>query len=395
MIAVLADDLTGAAELAAVGLRHGLTAEVHTSLDQSGRTDLLSFDADSRGGSAEEARGRVRSALGPLRQWAPKFIYKKVDSVLRGHVLAELEIILSATPCQRIILVPANPTLGRIIRNGRYFIHGRPVNETDFRNDPSYPRHSAELLEMLGASPSLPVRVCRSNEALPERGIIVGEAESPADLRAWATRLDETTSAAGGAEFFAAILEETGHPRRLAEPSLDHVRSFPQIFVCGSPSESTRQFLEHARNRSLPVSSMPESLVQADSTSKNGGERWLSQIVQAVDENSQSVVAIDCRKPLGAGGAARLAERLIDAMEALLRVRRVGHICVEGGATASALIRRLGWNRMAVLEEWAQGAVSMKPSAPESPILTMKPGSYRWPETLVQLSQGGTLGNQP
>ena len=50
MIAVIADDLTGAAELGGIGLRHGLKTEVRTIAGTKlpPATDLLVIAADSR-----------------------------------------------------------------------------------------------------------------------------------------------------------------------------------------------------------------------------------------------------------------------------------------------------------------------------------------------------------
>jgi hypothetical protein len=56
---------------------------------------------------------------------------------------------------------------------------------------------------------------------------------------------------------------------------------------------------------------------------------------------------------------------------------------VEGGATAAALVRRLGWVRLSVCQEWATGVVSLEIKGQAQPLVTMKPGSYAWPEEIV------------
>lgn len=94
MIGVIADDLTGAAEIGAVGLRHGLRAEIVRSGEPSGLTDIVCVDTDSRSCKTEEARQRAAAAAKLLRAAGAKWIYKKVDSVLRGHVTAEVEAVM-------------------------------------------------------------------------------------------------------------------------------------------------------------------------------------------------------------------------------------------------------------------------------------------------------------
>src|ERR1035437_1401499 len=91
MIGVIADDLTGAAELGAIGLRHGLRAEIVRSGKPSGAADLVCVDTDSRACAPAEAAKRAAAAAKLLRAAGAKWIYKKVDSVLRGQVTAEVE----------------------------------------------------------------------------------------------------------------------------------------------------------------------------------------------------------------------------------------------------------------------------------------------------------------
>jgi len=49
VIAVIADDLTGAAELAGAAASFGLSAEVHTSFRPESGADVIAIDSDTRG----------------------------------------------------------------------------------------------------------------------------------------------------------------------------------------------------------------------------------------------------------------------------------------------------------------------------------------------------------
>ena len=90
MIGVIADDISGAAEIAGVGLRLGLRAEVLVKGRPSGNADMVCIDTDSRCCSASEAARRAAAAAKLLRRAGAKWIYKKVDSVFRGQVAAEI-----------------------------------------------------------------------------------------------------------------------------------------------------------------------------------------------------------------------------------------------------------------------------------------------------------------
>src|SRR5262245_40838884 len=143
MIGVISDDLTGAAELGAVGLRYGLEAEIVVQGQPTGNAELVCIDTSSRSSPPEEAAQRVVLASRVLKTAGTSWIYKKVDSVLRGHVLTELEALMKELGLASALLVPANPLLGRVIRDGRYYVRGKPIDQTEFANDPEYPRKTS------------------------------------------------------------------------------------------------------------------------------------------------------------------------------------------------------------------------------------------------------------
>ena len=96
----VADDLSGAAEVAGVAWRMGMATVVSTSmhLDYPSETEVVAADADSRSKTEKEAAEawqgwgeRAAAAASPL-------FYKKIDSVLRGHLSAELKACLDAGP---------------------------------------------------------------------------------------------------------------------------------------------------------------------------------------------------------------------------------------------------------------------------------------------------------
>jgi uncharacterized protein YgbK (DUF1537 family) len=76
-----------------------------------------------------------------------------------------------------------------------------------------------------------------------------------------------------------------------------------------------------------------------------------------------------------ARGFAELTKTLHD--EAAFR-----HLVVAGGATAATVLHALRWNELHVARVWAPGVVSLRPTAAPDCIVTLKPGSYAWPESL-------------
>ena len=381
MIVVIADDFTGAAEIGGVALRYGLAAEVQTEFNAYADVDLIVVDADTRSCTAEEAAQRVASLAKLFRQDAIEHVFKKVDSVLRGQVIAELTALLGVWGKPRTLLVPANPGLGRVISGGHYFINGQPLHETDFSRDPEYPATTSDVLAILGPSGDWSVRVLQSGEALPDRGIFVGEVGREADVAAWARKLDDTTLPAGAAEFFGSFLTAMGFglvERAPAEVgSMEYANA---LFVCGSTSAYSRSFRQQCEAHGIPVLRMPSGLFGITPQSPDLIREWADATVKALKAHPRVMVAVDQPLRRDPDLPQILSGHLGELVAQVMDRQRVHHLFAEGGATAVALVRQFGWKRLQVRRELAPGVVCMQIEGQMRPLLTMKPGSYAWPD---------------
>jgi uncharacterized protein YgbK (DUF1537 family) len=379
-IAVIADDFTGAAEIGGVAFRYGLAAEVQTAWTPSRDIRVIAVDADTRSLPAREAAQNAAELAEQIRTSTVSWVYKKIDSVLRGPVVAEIEAVLDALRMRRALLVPANPALGRVIRGGCYFIDGKPIDKTDFAKDPEYPARFPDVRSILRTSR---VAVLRPRDSLPERGIILGEAATVSDLVAWAQRLDDHTLPAGAAEFFARILETRlgRNAEQAASPSSGMVRG-NALFVCGSASAQSRAVRQEFERRGIPVLFVPKGRRAPAGSPADLLPAWTEAAAAALASHSQVLLCIDPDSPRDPEGPGTLVNDLLDGVETLLGRAAIDHLYVEGGYTASALIRRLGWTRMKVDRELAPGVVSLEVQGERRRLLTVKPGSYRWPDAV-------------
>ena len=102
-IVVIADDITGAAEIAGIAHRYGLRTILSLSSSPLGGNeggfdaDVIVIATDARSYGPEEAARMMKEAMSsiPLEggTWG---VFHKVDSALRGNVKEELDAILSA-----------------------------------------------------------------------------------------------------------------------------------------------------------------------------------------------------------------------------------------------------------------------------------------------------------
>ena len=122
MIAVIADDFTGAAELAGISLRYGLSVEVLLDTVSDSNADVVIVCTDSRSMQKAAAIYCTAEAVEALMDLQPEIVYKKIDSVLRGYVIDEAKVQMELSEKTKALILPANPSLQRTISKGEYFI---------------------------------------------------------------------------------------------------------------------------------------------------------------------------------------------------------------------------------------------------------------------------------
>jgi uncharacterized protein YgbK (DUF1537 family) len=396
---VIADDLSGAAELAGIGLRYGLSVtllrgERAISMAGGGETNLTVIDTDSRSLDHSAATQRLRDIAGPFIKkilqapGARPLIYKKIDSVLRGPIRAEMETLMELIGAAAGLIVPQNPSRGRTIAHGLYLIDGTPLDRTSFARDPEYPATTADVSQLVGTG-RLPIRYAESAVEHPlANGLMIGGGATAAHLAAWAAAVDESVLPAGGADFFEAMLvaRRLGRPRTgdQARPTFAKL-SGAILFVSGTTSAAAvPSFVDCT---ALMPSAVFEAACAVDpkyvfgQASRTELGQWQRSICDALDGGHSPLVAV--RRPAVADrptAPRQIASQLAEVVASALAMRPVDWLVIEGGATASALLDRCDWNNLFVVDELAPGIVLLRVPDAAAPFLIVKPGSYAWPE---------------
>jgi D-threonate/D-erythronate kinase len=353
MIAVIADDFTGTAELAGISLRFGLTVELCVDEVKYRNADVLIVSTDSRSLTKEAALKKTEHAIKDVLELQPSFIYKKIDSVLRGYVVDELKLQMQLMYKQRAIVMPANPTLDRTIKNGEYFINGIKINETGFANDPEFPVGSSLVKKILNNE----VGVVDVKAVLPEQGIVVGEADSPEDYNEWVEKLDGSWVLVGAGDFYNALLQKK---YEVKDKEVCHLQS-PLLYACGTAFEERKQFIK----RLDCVAYMPEAI----------SEEWLQQTGAVIRQQNKLVIAIDESNE----SASVLRKKMATAVKEIVAREHVKEIFIEGGSTAAAVLEELKIKKLIPVNELSRGVVRMGIG---DFFITVKPGSYELPEEI-------------
>ncbi len=375
MLAVIADDLTGAAELGGIGLNSGLKVEISSKVNPSTEADLLVIATDTRSKTEIEAVAEMEKVSRLIAQLNPQLIFKKVDSVLRGYVLAETSAQLEALNLGRALLVPANPALGRTIENGSYLIDGKPIAETAFSGDPEFPAKSSDVIKLLRAG-NQSVTVKKTDEELPSEGIIVGEAATEADLTRWAEFSGSGSLLAGASGFFRAILKQTElskpHTHTLTNESLTGAL----LYVCGSAFAKSTHLVKKIFNSGGSVSYMPEEINFGDNSADM--DKWSNEICNLIRENGKAIIAIDSESKIYLT-ASELRSTMALVVKTVFEKLTIDELIIEGGSTASSVLKQLQIDTLEPVNEYATGVIRSK-VIDRGLHITLKPGSYSWPK---------------
>jgi len=408
MIVVIADDITGAAELAGIGWRDGLRTRLCRLPEHGGREcsqdepaglagaerpdiDLLVIDSDSREIPVEQAIERLERLGRHASVCGVRLLYKKTDSVLRGNVQAEIVTLLKCTDRSAALLVAQNPSLKRVIRDDQYLIDGVPLHETSLADDPQWPARTSDPVQLVKRSRSIPVRLRSVDEPIADGELAVGRAAGVQDVRAWAQRVNARILPAGGSDFFQALLEYGPIPspranRRAAarrgDLTLTELTAGPVLVVSGSASADSREAFKRAGGSSFVLCPMPETLFQADPPAGGLVEDWGRQIGQALASRGRAWMAINRPITRQPNRAANLKAHLTACVQCVLKEIDVALLLVEGGATCSALLRALSIDDFEIIGQLQRGVVALRANTMVSPVFVLKPGSYSWPELI-------------
>ena len=360
---VIADDLTGAAELAALAHQAGLHAVVLTEAPRNAvDAEVIVCDSGTRLDSPTLAARKVKQLVERVSALPNSGLFKKTDSVLRGNVIAEIEACMNALGLHRTLLVPCNPSLGRVINNGRYFIAGQPLHRTAFARDPHHPRRTNVVTNLLPGAEGC----YHPADQIPEFGIAIGEARSPADVSLWASRLDATMLPAGGADFFRMWLAHQGAGRRRRE--IDPPTLGRTFMLSGTATPAT------------PISPLtgPKLELQPARLPRPASLAAAARVHLEQEERASVYLKSGARK----ASANAINRMFCELTRRLRRAQVFDHVLIAGGTTAACVLTTLDWHRLEVVHVWGPGVVTLRPADAPQFLVTVKPGSYAWPVSM-------------
>jgi 4-hydroxythreonine-4-phosphate dehydrogenase len=413
--AVLADDLTGAADAAVALAGPACDVEIHLDLRYGLRTEstVMAVDLDTRRmpvGAARDVTLHCASVLASSH----RHLFKKIDSTLRGHIGAELAALYQHTRSRRgppsngraylCIVAPAHPTMGRIIRYGRLEMRGtsmplgEPRNGFRTRTPGAADRDTLKAQLQACGFACTPLHIDRirssspeqltqliANSALHDMPALVCDGESTEDLlciirAALASATQCIWVGSGGlAQALAAFHAPTyTGPGASPRPFMDATRG-SRLFVVGSYSLLASQQVD-ALVASGEVGLL--TLTAEDLLDKNLAPQR-QRLDTWVKDGRDMVVTIKPDGPIRPELSLRLAAGLAELVVPV--VGHLGALICCGGDTSRALFDALGLVRIHARQSDETGITYIHADTwPTLPIV-LKAGAFGDAQTLARL----------
>lgn len=401
-IRVIADDLTGACDVAAalVPLRAGIVVAGPAHWAASGAGAHVVRNTQSRALPADAAAARVRDALADLGAGWRGVLLKKIDTGLRGPLGAELDAAMDAIGAALAIVLPAIPDAGRTTVGGRQLADGVPVDETAFARDPDNPVTDARvgaviestsrrrtdgvgLADVRRGDAAAAVAACRARGVT----VVVGDAETDADLDRWATSLadaGEPLVLAGSTGIARAVRRrmEDATQAAAAPVAAPAGRSAGVLIVSGSAHPVARAQMRHAADAGL---------VHATEVDPRDPGPAVAQASAALRAGRHA--ALCAPGTPHAGGRGDLLEGLAAALQAVVTRACPRALVLIGGETAFHVLAALDDPRLWV--ERSPAPLAVRATLLDGPLaglpVVTKGGSSGPPERLAELVTGVSM----
>ena len=398
LIGVIADDFTGAGDIANTLARGGLATAQYLGLPARPAEPEVEAGVvalKSRSIPAAEAVAQSLAALGWLRaQGCRQIVFKycsTFDSTPEGNIGPVARALAEALGVGAgVVVCPAFPGAGRTLYQGHLFVGDRLLSESGMERHPLTPMTDPDIRRWLGRQVGepvglVPLDIVRAGaaaiRAALEAGprLVVVDAVSEDDLRLLGAALEGAPLVTGGSGI-ALGLGANFIARGLARGRAgEGFRGRPgaEAILAGSCSGATRGQIDY-HARAHPAMPIPVDAVMA-------GEIGAGEVLGFLARHAgEAPLAYSSATPEEVRAAQRRhgRERVSDALDRLFAETARGFLAqggrrlvVAGGETSGAVARALGFEALTIGPEIDPGVpVLLSPDAEAA--LALKSGNF-------------------
>jgi uncharacterized protein YgbK (DUF1537 family) len=356
---VITDDLTGACDAGVVFAKAGLRTRLALRPPLPNDAEVCVLNTNSRRLPPDEAFRLVTAVASGVPLGRARVVFKKIDSTLRGNIVAECEAVRRAAGLDMTVVAPSLPSQGRVLRQGH--LHAGDFTASTTLN-------AVELLRSQGADvehvppKDLAARIDTSQSVV----FLLCDAESEDDIAIIARSIHDSrkrilwAGSSGLAAHAAAQLAVGILAAPHAAESLVHDKKSSILLLIGSTHAVTAHQVQVLRR------------------TYSCDTRDLEKEGRLPPEGIHLIVSMDMRS--------HPAESLRHFLEALPS-HRFGGIFITGGDTASLFCDIAGAQQLLLTGEVQRGVVHgiIRGGLFDGLPMAMKSGGFGTEDCLVQV----------
>ncbi|MTH78538.1 3-oxo-tetronate kinase [Paracoccus aestuariivivens] len=379
VLGAIADDFTGATDLAGLLARSGVRVRLHTGVpvappgDDTAAFEIIALKI--RTAPRQTAIAEAGAALDWLqRAGAKRFFWKycsTFDSTASGNIGTVAQALMQRLGLSQTIYCPAFPENGRRVFMGNLFVNDLPLAESPMKDHPLTPMRDSNLMRLLAPQVSGSVGladrtfVAKGAAALRERiaqagAHVVVDAIDDADLAVVARACRDMVLMTGGSAVAMPLpglyLEDGTLSRDAAKPVAPALGSAAVVLSGSASAMTNRQVADYLARGAAAYRLDPVALAESG---HQAALDWLSaQDLDRAPLVYATATPDEVRAAQQRLGVARAGEIVEAALAACaIRARDLGaqRIVVAGGETSGAVTQALGVNHMEIGPEIAPG----------------------------------------
>ncbi|PWJ21643.1 3-oxo-tetronate kinase [Jannaschia seohaensis] len=404
VLGCIADDFTGATDLAGLLARSGVPVSLRIGIPSEPPSDPAPFEVIAlkcRTAPVAQAVADCRAALDWLQSAGAERIFWKYcstfDSTAEGNIGPVAEALMADLGTSQTIYCPAFPENGRAIFMGNLFVGRQPLAESPMKDHPLTPMRDSNLMRLLAPQVTRPVglvdrlTVAQGVEAvraelsrLSEAGVahVVMDAVANEDLYVIAEACRDMPLMTGGSAvamplpaLYIADGALGGRSEAAAAPDL------PQAAVVLSGSCSA---MTNAQVSAYMASGAPALQLDPVELARTGPQAALDWLAGQDLERAPLLYATAdpasvraAQETLGRDRAGEVVEQALAACAVAARDAGARRIVVAGGETSGAVTQALGVTRLDIGKEIAPGVPwTFCDSGGHRIALTLKSGNF-------------------
>ncbi|NMZ50823.1 3-oxo-tetronate kinase [Pseudomonas poae] len=404
LLGCIADDFTGATDLANMLVRGGMRTvqsigipsdEVAATLD----ADAIVIALKSRTVPSAQAVADSLAALEWLRAQGCEQIFFKYcstfDSTAAGNIGQVSEALLNALDSDFTLACPAFPENGRTIFRGHLFVQDQLLNESGMQHHPLTAMTDANLVRVLQSQSAQKVGLLRYDtiaQGVPkvrERiaelraqgiGMAIADALSDQDLHTLGNACSDLPLLTGGSGLALGLPDNFRRAGKLRDFDPASLPTVPggEVVLAGSASIATNGQVAAWIEAGRPA-------LRIDPLALAAGEPVVADAVAFALGNPHTVLIYATSPPhelravqeqLGAERAGELVENALGEIAQALRQGGVRRFVVAGGETSGAVVTALGVHLLQIGAQIDPGVPATLSNTAEPLALALKSGNF-------------------